>query len=117
MVESGFGGTSLLDPEKILRNELQLGAKSRVADLGCGTMGYFTLAAARLVGREGLVYAIDVLKDVLSSVASRASLENLDNVKTVWSNLEIPEATQIPVKVDAVFIGDGAFQNKIIRQS
>ncbi|MFW0838171.1 MAG: class I SAM-dependent methyltransferase [Candidatus Komeilibacteria bacterium] len=107
----GAGGNQLLNPEHILKDILRLDFGSRVADLGCGSMAYFTLAAAHIVGKDGQVYAVDILKDVLSSVQSKAQLQRLDNIKTVWSNLEIYGATQVPTDLDYVFLVTTLFQN------
>jgi len=90
------GGNELLDPVYLLKDVLQMSYGAKAADLGCGSMGFFVLQSAKLVGDKGLVYAVDVLKDVLSSVEGRARQEGLYNVKTVWSNLEIVGATKIP---------------------
>lgn len=88
------GGNELLDPAEILaRIGIRTGA--RVADLGCGGAGHFVVPAARLVGNHVSVYAVDILKSSLRSVASKARLEGVNNIKTVWSNLEIFGATKI----------------------
>ena len=88
------GGNELLDPLEILA---RLGVKtgSRVADLGCGGAGHFVIPAAKLVGDHIIVYAVDILKTVLHSVTSKARLEGVNNIKTVWSNLENVGATKI----------------------
>lgn len=74
-----------------------------VADLGCGTQGHFVFAAARIVGPRGTVYAVDILKSALAGVESRAKLEGANNVKTVWSDLEVLGATKIP-EVDVAML-------------
>lgn len=68
----------------------------QVADFGCGNLGYFTFPAARIVGKSGIVYAVDILESVLSAIRSRQKMEMVDNVKPVWSDLEVPGATKIP---------------------
>lgn len=90
-------GTQLLNPEQILRNQAKLGAGMKVADFGCGN-GFFTFTAARLVGEKGLVYAVDVQKTCLGTIASESRRHRLNNVKTVWSNLEVFGATNIPAE-------------------
>ncbi len=80
-------GHELLDPEQLLRRaDLALG--ERVVDLGCGG-GFFSIQAARMVGDNGIVYAVDVQKPVLSSVQSKARTFGLSNVQTVWSDAEV----------------------------
>ncbi len=90
------GGNELLDAKRILSENLHLEPAKVVGDLGCGGAGYFTMAAARLVGDQGQVYAVDILKTVLSSVESKARMQKLYNVKPIWSNLELYGATSIP---------------------
>ena len=84
----------MLDANLILE-KAQVGDKMRVADLGCGASGHFVFAAARRVGKKGKVYAVDILKTVLATIDKRAKLENLENLETVWTNLEIFGATKI----------------------
>lgn len=88
------GGNELLDAFKILE---KLGVKTghKVADLGCGGAGHFTITTAQLVGRNTNMFAVDILKSVLKSVQSKARLEGVNNIKSVWSNLEIFGATKI----------------------
>lgn len=88
-------------------------AGMHVADLGCGNLGYFAIPAAKLVGTSGIVYAVDILKSVLQSVESRAKIQGLDNLKTIWSNLEIVGATKIPdSSLDVAFLINMLFQSK-----
>lgn len=89
------GGSGLLNPEQILREEVEIFPGATVGDLGCGGSAYFTLQAARLVGENGIVYAVDILKGILSNVSTRAKMYGLKNVRTVWSNLELYGATKI----------------------
>lgn len=107
------GGNELLNPEKILKKDVEINYGSRVGDLGCGGMGYFALQAGRLIGDKGQVYAVDVLKSVLASVETRVNLEGLTNIKTVWSNLEIFGATKIKEEsLDLALVINVLFQNK-----
>ncbi len=84
---------SFLRPVDILK-QITVQAGMRVADLGCGT-GYMSFEAGRMVGEKGVVYAVDVQKDVLAQVDKEARLEGLQNVQTIWSDLEIVGATKI----------------------
>ncbi|PIZ98833.1 MAG: hypothetical protein COX77_03320 [Candidatus Komeilibacteria bacterium CG_4_10_14_0_2_um_filter_37_10] len=112
MSDLDLGGAKLLDPDNILNNILKVGFKSQVADLGCGTMGNFSLASARLVGSDGEVYAVDVLKDVLSAVEERARTAKYSCLHTVWSNVEVYGATKIPGEMDFAYLVAVLYQNK-----
>ena len=103
----------LLNPQQLLEVELGVKFGHQVADLGCGGAGYFAIPAARLVGTRGKVYAVDILKSALEGVASKAKLENLTNVETVWSDLERVGATRIPAAtLDAALLMNIIFQSR-----
>ncbi len=106
------GGNILLDPYYIWeQGGLRVGMK--VADLGCGAAGHFVIPAAKIVGEKGVVYAVDILKSVLAAVLSRAKFEGVSNVETVWSNLEIYEATKIQSdSLDFVLLANTLWQIK-----
>jgi ubiquinone/menaquinone biosynthesis C-methylase UbiE len=105
------GGNTLLDPYFIFE-QIELGAGAKVADLGCGAAGHFVIPAAKIVGKQGVVYAVDLLKSVLEAVKSRAKLEGVSgNIKTVWSNLEIYGATDIEAgSLDLALLANTLFQ-------
>ncbi|MBI2552022.1 class I SAM-dependent methyltransferase [Candidatus Uhrbacteria bacterium] len=88
------GGNELIDAVKLLT---RAGIKQGdiVAELACGTSGHFVFPAAHLTGPTGRVYAVDILKSVLEAIRSRAKLEGVDNVETVWADLEKPGALKI----------------------
>lgn len=88
------GGNALIDTALILE-KTRISEKMKVADLGCGTSGHFVFPVAKIVGKKGIIYAVDILKTVLETIAKRARIENYDNIKTIWSNLEIFGATKI----------------------
>jgi len=89
------GGNELLNPHEILVNQLQLAYGSQVADLGCGGAGYFVMQSSQITGPQGKVHAVDIQKSVLSDLESKARLLGLENIKTLWSNLEKFGATPI----------------------
>ncbi|MBI4961803.1 MAG: methyltransferase domain-containing protein [Desulfomonile tiedjei] len=59
----------LQDPEKILSPYISEGMT--VLDIGPG-MGFFTIPAARMVGKSGKVIAVDVQEKMLTALAKRA---------------------------------------------
>lgn len=96
------GGNELLDALNILRKAgLEEGMK--VGDFGSGRQGYFTLQAAKLVGRNGIVYAVDILKEALANIESLAKDDGIYNIKTVCSNIEKLGAT--PINNEALDFG------------
>ena len=103
----------LLNPQQLLEKELELQFGHQVADMGCGGAGYFTLPAARLVGSRGKVYAVDILKTALDGVVSKAKLDNILNVESVWSDIERVGATKIPAEsLDDALLINIMFQSR-----
>lgn len=89
------GGNALIDSLTFLAHG---GIKQgdTIADLGCGATGHFVFPAAHLVGSKGKVYAVDIQKSVLAAIESRSKLEGVDNVETIWADLERSRATKLP---------------------
>jgi len=102
----------LLDAEKLLtRVGVRIGYI--VADLGCGTSGHFVIPAVKLVGPSGKVYAVDILKSALNGVESRAKLEGLTGIETVWADCEVPRGVKIADNsIDVVLVINNLFQSK-----
>lgn len=87
-------GGALFNIDFIL-NKLNIEEKNVVAELGCGNFGFFVWPMAKRVGKHGIVYAVDIIKSILRQIQSQATKDNMPQVKTVWSNLEIFKATNI----------------------
>ena len=105
-------GTQLLDAQAILRR-VGIVSGSFVADLGCGAAGHFTFPAARLVGEQGKVYAVDIQKTILDVIQRRARAESIHNIETVHSDLEVSHATKIPQEsLDLALVITVLFQTK-----
>lgn len=79
-------GAKFLDPEKTLF-ATGLSTGQIVADLGTGS-GFYTLAAGKIVGEQGLVYAADILDTALDHVVAESRLKGLRNLKTMRVDLE-----------------------------
>jgi len=82
-----------------------------VAEFGCGN-GHLSRLLSKVVGNSGIVYAVDVMKDALENLKRLANLEGSQNIKTIWSNLEIYGATAIgDDTIDVGFIVNTFFQS------
>ena len=80
---------------------LGITAGKNVADIGAGS-GWFTVRAAKRVGRDGLVYAVDINPEAVRHISERAEKEKLPNVKTILSK---PDDPLLPRdSVDAVLL-------------
>lgn len=100
----------LIQPEEVL-SQLDLRDNMNVADFGCGN-GYFSIPLAKAVP-QGKVYALDVVKETLEAVESRARLENIENIEMIHCNLEIPGSSKLDDKsIDIVFMRNILFQSE-----
>lgn len=109
-VMEGIAG-NFLSPEKIV-NEFDLSEGMSVADFGSGS-GHLTIISAQKVGKEGKVYAFDILEDKLDSVRVRAKAASLENVEAVRANLEILGGSGLPDQsIDFVILANILFQSQ-----
>lgn len=96
------------DPVKNLR-ALGLKENSIVADLGAGT-GFYSIEAGRQVP-QGKVYAVEVVKDMVSAVKNKARDAGLSNVEGIWGDVEKIGGTKIRDGiVDLVILSNILFQ-------
>lgn len=97
-------GSQVVDPY-LLFQKVQLRPGMHVADLGCGRTGHVVFPAAPILGDRGIMYAVDIMKDVLEAVKKRAAMTNLLQVHTIWADVERVGHTAIPEKsLDVVFL-------------
>jgi ubiquinone/menaquinone biosynthesis C-methylase UbiE len=100
-----------MDPKEMLI-QLDVSPGIVAADFGCGS-GYFSIALAQLLGSDGKVFALDVMKQSLESVESRAKLMSLQNVIVQRVNLEKENGSKLESEsLDLVIIKDMLFQNQ-----
>jgi ubiquinone/menaquinone biosynthesis C-methylase UbiE len=74
---------------------------SAVADIGAGS-GWFTVRAAKRVGEQGTVYAVDINPEAISYINDRVNREATHNVRTVLGAPDDPKLP--PNSVDSVLI-------------
>ena len=58
-----------------------------ILDYGCG-IGFNTISAAEIVGKEGMVYALDIHPLAIKSVEKKIREKGLKNIKTILSGLD-----------------------------
>lgn len=94
----------MVDPE-LLFQKAQIQPGMHIADLGCGRTGHIVFPASKIVGEDGLVYAVDIVKEILQVVNKRAKASNILNVHTVWADIEQVGYTAIPAhSLDVAFL-------------
>ena len=82
-----------IKPEEIIKNfEVRPGMV--VADFGSGS-GHYVLAMAKKMNDTGVVYAIDIQKNLLEAVKSEAERQHLSNVDIIWADIEGKEGTKL----------------------
>lgn len=97
------------DPENNIK---QFGLKEGeyVADLGAGS-GFYTFAAAKIVGEKGRVYAVEVMKELVQTLKNQASEKRLHNIEVVWGDIEELNGTKLRDHVaDVVILSNILFQ-------
>lgn len=103
-------GVKFINPDELI-NQLEFSPGMKIADFGCGT-GYFAFPLAKKVGEEGIVYALDVLKEKLETVESQAKLKGLTNIIASRVNLEKEGGSKLEDEsVDWVIMVNMLFQN------
>jgi predicted methyltransferase len=89
-----------LQPNRVM-DLLKIKEGSSVADIGAGS-GWFTVRAARRIGNNGVVYAVDINRDYLDYIEKRAKHESLANIRTIVGKEDDP---LLPANsVDAVLL-------------
>ncbi len=76
---AGKSSFELIEPEKLLK-ELQLKKEITFLDLGCGA-GNYTLAVAEVLGKHGVVVALDLWEPGLEALEERAASAGRGNIR------------------------------------
>jgi len=84
----------------------KIGLKSgqRVLDFGC-RVGHYTIPAAKAVGNEGIVYAVDKELEALNELRRKATSHNLTNVKVTKTSGQMMLPLESSV-IDVAFLYD-----------
>lgn len=80
-------GSELMNAISALE-EIGIREGMRVADLGCGATGHFVFPTARMVGPHGVVYAVDIQKNVLDGLRGRMDSSKVSNIELIWGDIE-----------------------------
>jgi arsenite methyltransferase len=86
-------------PDEILKT-LALQQGQKIADIGAGG-GYFSLKFAEAVGKQGVVYAVDIDPGKIDFIRKSAAEKRLDNVQAVLAD---EESVTLPEKIDLIFL-------------
>jgi ubiquinone/menaquinone biosynthesis C-methylase UbiE len=101
--------TIFADPRRIVE-KFGLMPGMKVADFGSGS-GHYTLAAARLISKEGTMYAIDIQRDLLRKVKNLSETQQQSNIEVIWGDFERKNGTTLSDNsIDAVIVSNVLFQ-------
>jgi len=76
-----------------------------IADFGCGKSLFFLYALLTLVGKEGRVYGIDILPEIIETISREIQYHDLSGIIPVLGNLDAKYGVQIPDRqVDRGFL-------------
>lgn len=82
----------------------------KVVDIGAGS-GFYSIEAAKKVGVNGRIYAVDVQKDLLDHIRSNGNALGLRNIEAVWGNAEKVGGTKLRESIaDRVIVSNVLFQ-------
>ncbi len=96
--------SGLLDVHDLL-GRTQIAPGMHIADFGAGQTGHLVFPAAQIIGEHGIVYAVDILPDVLAEIKKRAASNSCLQIKPVWADIEMENGVSIPKdSLDVVFI-------------
>lgn len=84
---------SFIVPETLITH-FHIRPGDKVGDFGSGA-GNFVAVLSRAVGPDGRVYACEVQRNLVETLASRIRKEHLSNVDVVWSDIEEAGGTKI----------------------
>lgn len=91
-------------------NQLDLKEGQFVADLGSG-VGHFSIPIAKKLGTKGMVYSVDIHRDILTRLSNDAKDLEISNIKTIWGDVESVGGTHIQNNtVDFVLFVNVMFQ-------
>lgn len=89
---------------------LNLNHGMKVVDIGTGS-GTYALLAAKLVGENGKVYAVDIQHELLSKLRTESKRQNIHNIEFVWGDAEKKEGIKIKDgSIDASIVSNVLFQ-------
>jgi len=87
------GGSRFVKPD-VVTSHFHLRPGDRVADFGAGS-GYFLRALSTAAGLDGRVYACEIQKNLVETLALVAQTERLPNVEPLWCDLETPKGVRL----------------------
>ncbi len=95
-VHHGKSTENILNAEEVLKN-INIKSGDVFLDAGCGD-GYISIAASKIVGKKGRVYAVDVYPESIETVKTKIKEDDLNNMEAVLADI----TKNIPINDDSV---------------
>lgn len=92
----GRSSREILDPSRVL-STVGLKEGDVFLDAGSGD-GYMSLAASRIVGDEGKVYAVDIWEESINRFKEEIEKENIENIEAIIADI----SEKIPVADESI---------------
>lgn len=97
------------NPEKNI-SQFHIDPGMTVAEFGSGA-GHYSIAAAKLVGESGKVYAIDVQQNLLQKLKNDSVAQGLNNINIIWGDLDEFKGSELADRIiDRVIVANTLFQ-------
>ena len=96
---AGKSSFELIDSARFF-HELDLKKGITFLDLACG-WGTYSLAVAKIIGRDGRVYAVDLWQEGISSLKSKAAAKGIQNITALVSDV----SHHIPLEKVSIDVG------------
>ena len=102
-VHHGRSTKEILDPNRVL-SAIGLKKGDTFLDAGSGD-GYMSLAASKIIGDEGKIYAVDAWEESINTFKEEIKKENIKNIETIVADIiqKIPIADE---SVDILYMGN-----------
>ncbi|MBI5055338.1 MAG: methyltransferase domain-containing protein [Nitrospirae bacterium] len=84
-IAAGKSSFDLVDQKKVFA-ELDLKKDTAMLDVACG-VGRYSIAASEIIGREGVIYAVDLWEDGINSLKQSIAEKGIKNIKPVLSDV------------------------------
>lgn len=102
-VHHGRSSKEVLDSNRVL-NTIKIKNGDIFLDAGCGD-GYMSLAASKMVGKKGKVYAVDVWEESVNALKEKIESNHIPNIEAKVADItqKIPVADE---SIDILYMGN-----------
>jgi ubiquinone/menaquinone biosynthesis C-methylase UbiE len=100
------------DPRTIVE-QLPIFSGQKIADFGSGSGNYTLLLAKKVTGNDqGIIYAIDVVKQMVEQLSNLTKERSINNVHAIWGDLEQEKGSRLrDQSVNMVLVCNTLFQS------